>query len=223
MRTSTKFFRNLSCYNRHVNKPENSNIINVCVIPDTRVGKECVTISQSLKSEDTAFVLGGTLFAHMTVYMARFADTNIEKVVSGVEDALQSAKSFRCEMTGYFMTAGRYLEVSYRKSAEFMQLHESIITHTADYRINPGDPYEEGYFTPYTSEQKHNAQETGYDLARNLYRPHITLTRYKAGGVPETFPALPAADLHFSLGKVCIYKADDNGAVYELVREFHVS
>ena len=156
----------------------------------------------------------------MTVYMADFADTNISKVVTSVETALQSAKPFRCEMTGYFMTTGRYLEVLCRKSPEFMQLHESIINHIADYRINPGDPYEEGYFTPYTAEQRHNTQETGYDLARNLYRPHITITRYREGGVPEIFPALPAATLHFNLNRVCVYKADDNGAVYELIREF---
>ncbi len=203
-------------------KPDNSTIINVCVIPDERVGAECVLISQSLKSDDTLFVLGGDKFAHMTAYMARFADADIDKVVQGVESALKTASSFRCEHTGYFMTAGRYMEVSYRKSDAFMGLHESLITAVSDLRINPGNPYEEGYFTPYTAEQQQNAAETGYDLARNLYRPHVTLTRYQEGGVPAEFPALPAVNLSFDLDKVCVYKADDNGAVYELIREFHV-
>lgn len=206
-----------------MNKPENSTILNVCVFPDERVSAECVEISQSFKSEDTMFVLGGDLFAHMTVYMARFADDKINDVVAGVDRALQTATSFRCTHTGYFMTAGRYLEASYRKSDEFMALHESIIENVADLRINPGTPYEEGYFTPYTAEQRRNAEETGYDLARNLYRPHVTLTRYREGGVPETFPAIRAANLSFNLGKICVYKADDNGAVYELVREFNVA
>lgn len=206
-----------------MNKPENSTLLNVCVFPDERVSAECVQISQSFKNDSTMFVLGGNLFAHMTVYMARFANENIDEAVSGVEAVLQNAQSFRCEHTGYFMTAGRYLEASYRKSEQFMALHESVIKAIAAKRINPGQPYEEGYFTPYTVEQQQNAKETGYDLARNLYRPHVTLTRYKEGGVPDVFPALPAADLSFSLGKICVYKADDNGAVFELVRELHVS
>lgn len=205
-----------------MNKPENSTLVNVCVIPDERVSDACVAMSQSFKSEDTMFVLGGNLFAHMTAYMARFANEDINAVVNGVETALKSIESFQCKHTGYFMTEGRYLEASYRKSDDFMNLHKSIIDNIAKLRINPGKPYEEGYFTPYTAEQQQNAQETGYDLANNLYRPHVTLTRYQEGGVPELFPAIPAANLSFALGKVCVYKADDNGAVFELVREFSV-
>lgn len=203
-------------------KPDNSTIINVCVIPSAEVGEECAAISQSLKSDNTLFVLGGDKFAHMTTYMARFTDDQIENVVGGVERALQTIAPFRCEHTGYFMTEGNYLEVSYRKSPEFMKLHEVLIANVADYRINPGNPYEEGYFTPYTAQQQQNAAETGYDLARNLYRPHITLTRYKPGGLPETFPAFPEAKLSFDIEKICVYKADDNGAVYELLKEFYM-
>jgi hypothetical protein len=210
------------CYSTTMTKPQNSTLINVCIVPDERVGTECVAISQSLKNDSILFVLGGDIFAHVTAYMARFANDQIDAVVRGVENALQSAESFRCQHSGYLMTAGRYLEVSYAKSDALVQLHESLINAVATLRINPGDPYEEGYFTPYNSEQQRNAQETGYDLARNLYRPHITLTRYREGGVPDMFPALPAANLSFNLGKVCVYKADDNGAVYELVRAFSI-
>lgn len=204
-------------------KPANSSIINICVIPSVSVGDAYVSLSQSLKSDDTLFVLGDGKFAHMTVYMARFADDAVDDVVAAAGRVLQTTAPFRCEHTGYFMTAGRYLEASYRKSDAFMALHEALIDAVSRYRINPGQPYEEGYFTPYTAEQQHNAEQTGYDLARNLYRPHVTLTRYREGGVPQIFPALPAAALSFDLGKVCIYRADDNGAVYELIREFPIT
>jgi hypothetical protein len=203
-------------------KPENSTIINVCIIPNGEVGANCVAASQSLKSEDTLFVLGGDKFAHMTAYMARFADTDIDKVVSGVEKAVQHASPFKCEHTGYFMTQGRYLEASYLRSPELMKLHEMLIANVASYRINPGNPFEEGYFTPYTPAQQKNAEETGYDLARGLYRPHITLTRYKEGGVPDAIPNFPKVEMSFDLGKVCVYKADDNGAVYVLIKEFQI-
>lgn len=203
--------------------PKDSVIINVCVIPSDEAGKQCVEIGQSLKSDSTMFVLDGkSKFAHMTVYMARFADDQVANVVKASERALKGASNFACEHTGYFMTAGRYLEVSYRKSKPFMDLHELFIDNLKDYRINPGNPFEEGYFTPYTEEQQKNAKETGYDLAYGLYRPHITLTRYKEGEVPETFPAFPPVKLLFQLNKICIYRADDNGAVYEQLEEFFV-
>lgn len=203
-------------------KPENSTLVNVCIIPDEQVSVSCVSISQSLGGENTLFTLGDDKFAHMTVYMARFGDEELEKVVKGAEKALQDVSSFKCEHTGYFMTEGRYLEVSYAKSAELMDLHESLIEQLAGYRKNPGDPYEESFFAPYTKEQRQNAEYTGYDLARNLYRPHISLTRYTEGGVPQKLPDFPEAQLSFSLSKIGIYKADDNGAVYELIKEYRV-
>jgi hypothetical protein len=203
--------------------PKDSVIINVCVIPVAGVGDRCVELSQDLKSEGTAFVLDGkSKFAHMTVFMARFASSEIANVLEATKKALSSIRGFSCEHTGYFMTAGRYLEASYRKSEAFMGLHEALIAGLSALRINPGEPFEEGYFTPYTAEQQNNAAETGYDLAHNLYRPHVTLTRYKEEMVPEVFPAFAAAKLSFQLSKVCVYKADDNGAVYEKLGDFSI-
>jgi len=204
-------------------KPKDSVIINICVIPAEEAGNKCVEISQSLKSDSTMFVLDGkSKFAHMTVFMARFAETEVENVIKELENVFNSQKSFFCEHSGYFMTEGRYLEVSYRKSQAFMSLHEILINSISKYRINPGNPYEEGYFTPYTKEQQENAKTTGYDLSYNLYRPHVTLTRYKEGGVPKVFPGFQPFNLSFQPNKVCVYKADDNGAVYEKLKEFNI-
>ena len=201
-------------------KPDNSIILNICVIPSDNVSATCKQISQSLASEATMFTLGGDKFAHMTVFMARFSEENVDKVIKATERAVQPIRSFVCEHTGYFMTEGRYFEVSYRKSEQFIQLHEALIAGLTQLRINPGKPFEEGYFTPYTNEQRRNAEATGYDLAGNLYRPHITLTRYKIDKVPASLQAFPEANLSFGLAKVCVYKADDNGAVYEKLAEF---
>lgn len=204
-------------------KPVNSTIINVCVIPPAEVGKECVGLSQALKTTDPLFVLdGASKFAHMTVFMARFSDDKISEVSKAAEAVARQAKSFACEHVGYFLTSGRYLEVSYRKSEYFMRLHESLISALSPLRINPGNPYEEGYFTPYIPEQQQNAKDTGYDLARGLYRPHITLTRWAEGNVPEVFPGFAPAKLSFQLSTVCVFKADDNGAVYEELARFSI-
>ncbi len=204
-------------------KPENSTIINVCIIPPEDVARQCVQISQSLKSDNKMFVLDGKdAFAHMTVFMARFPESEIANVISATQKVLSDIKSFSCKHTGYFLTQGRYLEVSYHKSAEFLNLHELLIKGLKVYRINPGDPFEEGYFAPYTPEQQKNAKETGYDLAYNLYCPHVTLTRYKEGQVPDVFPAFNHARLSFQLSKVAVYKANDNGAVYEELAKFSV-
>jgi len=205
------------------NPPKDTTVINICIVPSQDVENKLIELSQSLKSDSTIFVLDGkSKFAHMTVFMARFTNNEVDNVLNATEKVLKGANSFFCEHTGYFMTAGRYLEASYRKSKEFMVLHELLIDKLKDYRLNLNNPFEEGYFTPYTKEQQQNAKKTGYDLAYSLYRPHITLTRYKEGEVPKIFPAFTHAELSFQLSKVCVYRADDNGSVYEKLGEFNI-
>jgi 2'-5' RNA ligase len=203
-------------------KPDNSTIFNICAIPNKDVAKQCEQMSQSLNSSATTLTLGGDKFAHMTLYMARFAEKNIQSVIQATKNAIQPLESFDCEHVGYFKTEGRYLEVSYHRSSELIQMQEALIAALAKFRINPGRPYIEGYFYPYSLEQRQNAELTGYDLARKLFRPHITLTRYATGKVPGVFPAFPELKLSFRLSTICIYKANDDGAIFEQLAEFPV-
>lgn len=199
-------------------------IINVHVTPGDEVAAQCVNISQSLKSDGTMFVLDGqSKFAHMTVFMFRVVNDRMPEVIEAVKKVLEGVEGFQCEHAGYFMTKGRYFEASYKKSVEFVAFHEKLIGALKDYRINPGDPFEEAYFTPYTDQQQANAKETGYDLAHDLFRPHITLTRYYEGKVPAINPETPSTNLSFPLQKIGVYEADDNGAVFKELAKFSVS
>lgn len=204
-------------------KDPNSLILNVCILPSPEVAATAVQLSQSLGTEDTRFVLDGvTKFPHMTAYMARFSETEIPHVLEAVEKLVASAAAFSCEQSGYFITPGAYLEISYEKTPEFMSLHESLIDELKGYRNRPGEEIEENYYAPYTDEQRKNARETGYDLAHDLYRPHITLTRYQEGKTPEAMPTFPPVELSFTASTIGVFKADDNGAVYEKLGEFFI-
>lgn len=163
------------------------------------------------------FMLGADRFAHMTVYMARFHNDDIRKVIKRTAAIIKHIRSFTCPHTGYYMTDGGYYEVSYEKSPPLTELHKELIRQNGPLRINPGKPFIESYFAPYSEKQVANAQETGYDLAYDLFRPHITLTRYAQPERPSIFPDI---DLSFDVTKIAVYKADDNGAVYELLEEF---
>jgi 2'-5' RNA ligase len=153
--------------------------------------------------------------------MARFPDDKIKEIISAVKTIVKNLQSFFCEHTGYFMTEGRYFEASYKKSKELISLHEALIDSLKNYRLDPGKPVYENYFAPYTKEQQKNAKKTGYDLAYNLYRPHITLTRYREDGIPKDTPIFPT-DLSFKADGICVYKADENGAVFELLESFNI-
>lgn len=193
----------------------NTAILNVCILPTSSVAEQCIAISKSFEQDLVRFQLGDKLFPHMTVYMARFEEDKIDELKSRLTKVVSSLKPVHMQHSGYFLTGGDYLEVSYRKTDAVLQFHDQIIQALKDLRANPGEVNEESYYAPFTAEQKQNVQETGYDLAYSLYRPHVTLTRYKESQLPDKFPALPVANLSFTIPKIALYKADENGAIYE--------
>jgi|SRR3989344_6522490 len=202
--------------------PENSALVNVCIIPPEAVGNQCVALAQPLKSGTVSVLDGKTKFPHMTVDMLRVGKDGVAEIIAAVGQALKLQKSFLCQHVGDYQTPGRYFEVSYEKSPEFMALHELLLEILKGYRLNPGNPYQESYFGPYDQEQQKNAKETGYDLAHGRYRPHITLLRWEEGQAPAVKPELPKVDLSFQLGTMCVYLADENGAVFEKLAEFTI-
>jgi hypothetical protein len=203
--------------------PLHSVLLNVCILPDKKVASECIQMSQSLPSENVLFALDGKKrFTHMTVFMARFPEHVIERVLQETEEVLKTVQSFPCEQSGFFITAGNYLEVSYKRSEVMVYLQDLLIRSLKGFRYNPENPYEESYFAPYNKSQKLSALDTGYDLTGELYRPHITLTRYKEGNVPSKIPEFSEVSLSFETNTIALYKADENGAVYELLKEFKI-
>jgi 2'-5' RNA ligase len=203
------------------NIPAGTVLLNVCILPTTSVADECISLASSLESDATIFVLDGKkAFPHMTVYMGRFPESAIAEVLQAAKTAIETNAAVFCEQSGYFLTAGRYVEVSYKKTPELMTLHERLLDALKPFRYSPGSPIEESYFAPYIADQQNNAEATGYDLAYDLYRPHITLARYKEGQAPAVVPEFPSTELSFTPSEIALYKADDNGAVYELIENF---
>lgn len=199
--------------------PAGTVLLNVCVLPDPTVAEACAQLSLSLAQRgSTVFHLGADRFAHMTMFMARFPESEIDTLRQKLSDAFSGAASFRCEATRYTLTVSHYAEVTYARTPQMDALHELLVDTLAPHRANPGQPFFEGYFPPYTDDQRHNAESTGYDLAHDLFRPHISLTRYVEGAVPNALPELPdvsRAGLSFDLSRIGLWKADNNGAVYE--------
>lgn len=190
-------------------------LLNVCILPTAPVAKQCTEISQTFNLGNVRFTLGDGLFPHSTVYMAQFEESRISEVVAALKTVVSKLQPVTLTHSGYYLTEGSYVEVSYQRTPDLLEFHGSIIEALKGFRANPGSPKVESYYGPYNQQQQKNAEETGYDLAYDLYRPHITLTRYKEGIAPTTFPAFAEAQLSFVVPKIALYKADENGAIYE--------
>ncbi len=103
-----------------------------------------------------------------------------------------------------------------------MALHHAAIGAVQDVRYAPGNPVVEQYFGRYSDEQRENAETYGYDLAGDLYRPHITITRFMSLPDPTVLPR-SSQDLSFAIRGIGLFVADDQGAARNLVAAFDLS
>jgi hypothetical protein len=201
----------------------NSVLCNLAIIPPFEVAERATNLSQELHQQGGMFALDGAeRFPHLTVYMARFAPENVIPALEVFERALANQQSFQLLSTGYFYTEGDYAEIEFAKSPELMDLQVRITGAAQPFRIQNDEPPYRNYSGPFSEEQRSNVRNTGYDLSGELYRPHISLTKFDKPH-PEVVDALPPADYSFAAILLGWYYADEYGACTTLIRQFAVA
>lgn len=199
-------------------------LLNVSALPPERVGSAIVELSAGLRAKGGLFAVDGVRRRpHLTLFMARFPTVTVDAVRTALAALTTGRDLPHARHDGFHLTAGHYYEASYRRTESILALHDSVLRELAAMRYSPGEPIEEEYFAPYTAEQRANAAEWGYDLAGELYRPHVTITRFAdapAGPLPT-----PAGDpdLSFTVTRLGLFTADVHGATDRLVAEFTIS
>jgi len=192
-------------------------LLNIAIIPPVTVACVVASIGRDLAgSGDAAFVVDGVhRHAHMTIFMARYPTDAVPEVRHRVS-GLRLPHALRLEHDGYYLTPGGYYEISYRLTSELRQFQESVIEAVAGLRYSPGRPRREPYFGPYTEQQRENVEKCGYDLAWELFRPHITISKLNGGATTSQLPR-PSDDLSFDAKRVGLFEADQDGAVADLL------
>jgi hypothetical protein len=187
-------------------------LLNVAILPTYSTSEEVEHLSAKLQALGGLFRIDGReRFAHLTLYMARFANSDIDSIMDRTADFMESYRSLSLRHVGYFLTPGNYYEASYAKTDRLLSSHESLVDTLRPLRFSPGRPVKEKYFEPYSSQQRAYAEETGYDLAKALYRPHITISRFAEN--PGHDLPVASRDLSFKATKIGLFKADPLGAV----------
>ncbi|WBB73598.1 hypothetical protein O7602_28695 [Micromonospora sp. WMMD1128] len=190
-------------------------LLNVAILPPQPIAAEVQRLSGELQTRGGLIhVDGQQRLAHMTLYMARFSRLKIDEIVLRVEALAASRRSpITSEHTGYYLTPGNYYEVSYARSPSMMSLHNEVSDALLPLRFSPGQPVVEDFFAPYSAAQEEQAKRSGYDLSGDLYRPHVTITRFATRPTAD-LPTSPV-DLSFNISRIGLFEADKLGAVTE--------
>ena len=192
-------------------------LLNVAIIPPEKVAAAAARLSKEAQDLGGSFQIDNIeRFAHITLYMARFRCSELDRVRLAFQELDASLRHHAIQHTGYFVTADGYYEISYARTAALLAAHEVVTKSVGAFRFSPGRPVREAYFGGYSRQQRLNAREWGYDLAGELYRPHVTLTRFPGGPDRESLP-VAAGDLSFTAARIGLFEADQLGAARKLL------
>jgi hypothetical protein len=198
-------------------------LLNVAIVPSDDVAKSVGIVSKELRRFEGVFEIDGIdHFAHLTLYMARFAKSMVPEVRSAISSVVGSLGPIDLVQFGYLLTDSNYYEVSYRKSPAVVLAQSALTARLCDLRFSPGDPLYEDYFGEYSKAQRANAEQYGYDLAGGLFRPHITLTRF-GNSVREKLLPTAGVDLSFRARRIGLFQADSLGAASRLMATFDIN
>lgn len=197
-------------------------LLNVSLLPSVEVIQRVIGLSAELETIGEFILDHATRLPHLTLYMARLERARVDKAVEAVETLLDSTSPLELTCTGALVTDGQYVELSYVRTSELVDLQHAVVDRMVPMRYVPEDyaSYYETYFGPYSDEQRENVRTSGYDLMGDLFRPHITLTRLRQNAVAsQTLEALRPEAFSCRCDTVAILEADDLGAGRQLLQQ----
>lgn len=196
--------------------PDNGTLLNIAAVPPPAVAGEVQKLSTRAQHLGGLFAVDGRdRHPHLTLYMARFPAGLEWELAEQLAELTLRLGPVVAEHCGYFVTQGNYYEASYARTQALIALHFTVMSAFAPTRLSPGRPRREEYFGSYSPEQQSNAEEYGYDLAGQLYRPHVTVSRFSSeptGGLPRS-----GRSLSFCIESLTLFRVDEFGSAVELI------
>ncbi|MBI4176027.1 MAG: 2'-5' RNA ligase family protein [Candidatus Aenigmarchaeota archaeon] len=194
---------------------------NIVIQPSPEISRKAILICRELKKYGVFFTLDGEhYYPHITLYVTEFPVKNIEKIKQTLERMASETKPFKVEPEKYRQNRRGWIDVSYRRTGEVLNLHKEVIR-----LLNP---LREGLvrqkYAEQTSKLSYNKQmnlaKYGFPLAFSLYVPHMSFTRFKDTH-KRLVSMLPNQDFSFVADRIGLFRINENSG-WKLLGSFRL-
>lgn len=155
--------------------------LNIVLLPDRKVFNKALTYSYNITRRFShEFVLDSERFRpHITLYQGHYPNRNIEKLISSLEEMKNPSKEVVVEMNDFQLSHDTFIFWNSKKTPELQNLHERILTIANPFREDNIPPITKELYPTLSDIEKRMVDTTGSILNKELFHPHITLTRLK--------------------------------------------
>lgn len=207
-------------YREQKEAPTNTDL-NVVILPDTETRDRLVSWSNTLADTfPTLYRLNSTdKLPHFSLYSAQYPAKNIPTITEQLSQIAQESGEMEAEFDGFSIFSG-YVFYDALKTDPIMTLHERV--------VDSLNPLREGQIsdvqrslTGLTAAQQQAIDEYGYVSVKDLYMPHISITKLPNDELArEAIAVLPHEKLSFRVGSIALAPFAPLGLCPGIIQEF---
>ncbi len=154
--------------------------LGVALMPDEKVGKLCIELSQLLQGKyKTSYNLDGKKFhPHMTLYQSTFRRCeDLENAMGKIKNLGKCLGETDIELEDIAVTMGRFVFLNCFKTKSLQKFHEDILELAADIWMKDTPTICQRNKVALSKEQEESDIKYGYPNTHKLFNPHFTIGR----------------------------------------------
>lgn len=192
----------------------------IVLLPSPELAQRAIALSKQLEQYGSRFTLkDGVYFPHISLYMVQLKQDDLEKVKTTLASIVATPIP---ELTAarYYQSYG-YADVEYRRTDVLDAFQMAVIR-----AINPLRDglleNDKARMQAATGQTLDNFTRYGYPAAGDLFRPHLTFTRFVTDA-PIPTDTLPQPDeFNGAFPKLGLFEMDSNNACVRKLAEFEL-
>ncbi len=194
-------------------------VYDVVILPDDRLLDKVTATGKKLSSLGSLFTLdGANFYPHISLFMLRIKPEDLAKAAELLSEITQTTDVVNLQASRFDQNKG-YIDVEYHCTEQLHNLQQQAVAALAPIR----DGLREGEgasLLESTGVALENLQKYGYKYVGELFRPHVTFTRFdtEQSGVKTLLQEVPTFDGSFV--KIGLFEMGENGTCIKKIKEF---
>jgi 2'-5' RNA ligase len=197
----------------------NSKPCNVVLLPSKSLADKAIEISETLRSDEALFTLkDGSFYPHISLYMLELRVDDYEKVrevLRGIS-ATQSLQELTAIRYGQKMG---FLDAEYAVTPALRDLQDLIVDALNPIR-NGMREKDKVRMEQAVGIKREYFEKYGYPNVKELFRPHVTLTRFNNEKLFDTTKQPDVSVFNGNFERLGFFESGDNGTCVRLLSSY---
>lgn len=197
----------------------NSLPCDIVILPNDELANKAISASQKLAPLGGLFTLEiGKYFPHASLFMLQLKEDDLENVKSLLAEIASKTSALNLKASNYEQKEA-YVDVEYARNEQTASLQQQVVATLNPIRDGMREK-DKARMLEATGLALENFQNYGYKYVGELFRPHITFTRFSETQ-PEAKSLLPElSTFNGSFTKLGLFEMGDNGTCVRKIAEF---